>query len=151
VSHPHHTNQYTRTRYLKMLSWLASFFRQSHNGDSSSSQREPKSLSNGGFVPHANLHSLHPGELVLNRATVKMVQEMLDKNQLPRTLHKRINVLMKRRPQKVSNRELTRVTSQMSQKRGIACPKKKKGKAVNKGKCAAKKNSPCAAQASQSH
>ena len=133
-----------------MLSWLASFFRQSRNGESSSSPPEPKSLSGGGFVPHANLHSLHPGELVLNRSTVKMVQGMLDKNQLPRTLHKRINVLMKRRPQKVSNRELTRVTTQMSQKRGMAGPKNKKGKAINKGKGAAKKNSGCAAQASQS-
>ncbi len=151
MSHPHHTNQYTRTRYLKMLSWLASFFRQSRNGESSSSPPEPKSLSGGGFVPHANLHSLHPGELVLNRATVKMVQGMLDKNQLPRTLHKRINVLMKRRPQKVSNRELARVTGQIKQKRGLTCPKKKNAKSINKGKCAAKKNSPCAAQASQSH
>lgn len=150
MPHSRHTNQYTHACYLKMLSWVASFFRPSHYGDFSSSSSEPKSLSSGGFVPHANLHSLHPGELVLNRSTVKMVQGMLDKNQLPRTLHKRINVLMKRRPQKVSNQELSRVTTQMKQKRGLARPKRR-AKSINKGKYAAKKNSPSAVQAEQSH
>lgn len=107
-------------------------------------------------MPNANFHSLHPGELVLNRSTVKMVQGMLDKNQLPRALHKRINVLMKRRPQKVSNRELARVTRQVNQKRGLVPCKTKnvaskgvKKSRTNKGKCGARKTAECAAEASQ--
>ena len=96
-----------------MLSWLAAWLRRSRS-QQSVMQSPPSSLKSGGYVPVANLHSLHPGELVLNRDTVGMVQKMMSEKELPTKLHKRLTVLLKRRPQKVSRTELKRVTDTMA-------------------------------------
>ena len=82
-----------------------------------------------------------------------MVQKMIEKDQLPKPLHKRINVLMKRRPQKVSNRELARVTSQITKTRGLSgCKPKKTAKKTkaSKANSAARKSSDSAAEAPHS-
>ena len=99
------------------------------------------SCNGGGFVPRPSLHSLHEGELVLPKDTVALLERMSD--QLPPKVRKRLGVIKRRRPTKISERELARVIKTMqSNKKTLLKPKpaRKSAKRSPQVKCPQQKS-----------
>lgn len=106
--------------------------------------RQPEQLvtmQTGGFVPKTRFHRLHEGELVVPKNILERdLLPNLDK--LPATLKKKINMLMKRRPTRVSNKEIEKIAFQEVKERSLkkkVCKngtqkKAKPGKAKRVGK-----------------
>ena len=85
-------------------------------------------MADGGFVPRANLHRLHPGELVVPRRLVDdLRKELKQSKDVSKAFKKELFNLFRRRPAKVSDKEMNRVLAVMQQPPAMRKAAKKGG------------------------